>query len=384
MAFQENEETDQFDRLPDAILRVIFNKLRDARSLTRSMSVCKRFAEIIPENDTVSLTIPRRIALKRQPQPCNDLVATKSSCSGSRRESGGSPTDSKSVFKSLIHRIVTTPIRFILRGIFSSKSSRFGNDDGADCPFYSPNEVLKNFKEIQSLRIEIPTGEIGSGGRDSLLRWRAEFGSELQSCVIFGAKSLRRTSRNPNDGKGIDEQGQLQRNRSEDEVLIGDDELKLRIVWAISCLISASARHYLLQRVVSEHLMVRRVVIGDGSKQGMVRMEREQIEELRKNVDLEAEAERRPVPALNMKLWYVKELEVREGWVVEGATVLVIRPAEEGEKKKAKEERDCDLVSRVWNGGGEEEEEAEERVVGEAVREMMKKKRACTLEMNSF
>ncbi|KAE9462187.1 hypothetical protein C3L33_05907, partial [Rhododendron williamsianum] len=286
MGFQGDEEIDQFDRLPDAILRLVFNKLHDARSLTRSMSVCKRFAEIIPENDTVSLTIPRRIAVKRQQQPCNDLVATKSSCSGSRRESGGSPTDSKV---------------------------------------------------------------------DSLLRWRAEFGSELQSCVIFGAKSLRKTSQNPNDGEGVDEQRQLQQNRPEDEVLIGDDELKLRIVWAISCLISASARHYLLQRVVSEHLMVRRVVIGDGSKQGRVRMEREQIEELRKNVDLEAEAERRPVPALKMKLWYVKELAVREGWVVEGATVLVIRPAEEGEKKKAKEERDCDLVSRVWNGGGEEE-----------------------------
>lgn len=99
--------------------------------------------------------------------------------------------------KSLIGKTIATPIRFILCRIFTSKSTRL-DDDETDCSFYSPHEVLKNFKEIQSLRIEIPRGEIGLEGRDSLLRWRAEFRSELESCAIFGAKSLHKRSQNPN------------------------------------------------------------------------------------------------------------------------------------------------------------------------------------------
>lgn len=377
MAFAGIEETnDQFDRLPNEILHLIFNKLHDAHSLTRSMSVCKRFASIIPENNTVSLAVPRKISLKQQ--PCIDHpIATKSNCNRCGRQLGS--TASKSVSKSLIGKIIATPIRFILRRIFTSKSTRL--DDETDCTFYSPHQVLKNFKEIQSLRIEIPRGEIGLDGRDSLLRWRAEFGSELESCVLFGAKSLHKRSQNPNFDKKIDERRQQEGNRSDEEQFIGDDELKLRIVWAISCLISASARHSLLKKVVLEHLMLRRVAIGDGSNQGKVRMSREQIEELRRknvNLEVESETERTPLPALKMKMWYAEELELKEGWVVEGATVLVIRPVE---KEKEEKERDCDLVSRVWNGGDDEEENT---VFGEAVREMMKKKKSCTLEMNSF
>lgn len=350
-----NEEDDEFDRLPDAILRLIFNKLHDAESLSRCNLVCKRFASLIPQVDNVYLTVPRKSL-------CGSYdKISKSSCIDCSHRS-------KSLFKSLIRKLITTPFR-CLRRIISLKSSssfRF------DCSYHSPNEILKNFKEIQSLRIELPgyCGEIESiNDGDSLLRWKAEFGSHLESCVILGSKSFNT---------------QNHKQEEEEEADLTDDELKLRVVWTISCLIAASARHYLMQQVVSTHQMLQNVVVTDRSKQGRLNMKREHIEELRSKVNSSAELElspmleRTPLPALKMKLWYVPVIELpASGCVMRGATLLVIRPVD-GEKKA--EESDGDLVERVWNGEGGGEEE----VFSEAVREMMKKKKSYTLEMNSF
>ncbi|GMP91351.1 hypothetical protein CsSME_00042088 [Camellia sinensis var. sinensis] len=355
-----NEEDDEFDRLPDAILRLIFNKLHDAESLSRCNLVCKRFASLIPQVDNVYLTVPRKSLCGSYDQ------ISKSSCIDCSHRS-------KSLFKSLIRKLITTPFRCLRRIITlkSSSSSRF------DCSYHSPNEILKNFKEIQSLQIELPGygGEIESiNDGDSLLRWRAEFGSHLESCVILGSKSF-----------DTQNHKQQQEEEDEEEAELTDDELKLRVVWTISCLIAASARHYLMQQVVSTHQMLQNVVVTDRSKQGRLNMKREQIEELRSKVNSSAELElspmleRTPLPALKMKLWYVPVIELpASGCVMRGATLLVIRPVD-GEKKV--EESDGDLVERVWNGeggGGEEE------VFSEAVWEMMKKKKSYTLEMNSF
>ncbi|KAL6990613.1 hypothetical protein U1Q18_008730 [Sarracenia purpurea var. burkii] len=87
-----------------------------------------------------------------------------------------------------------------------------------------------------------------------------------------------------------------------------------------------------------------------------------------------------PVPALKMKLWHVPVLELPvSGCVMKGATLLVIRPVYVANVA----ERNGDLVGRVWDGE-EEVKEAETMMFGEAAREMMKNKKAYTLEMNSF
>lgn len=119
------------------------------------MSLCKRFASIIPQNNTVSVTVPLEISLKQQ--SCIDHpIATKSNYNHCDHQLAS--TDSKSVSKSLIGKTIATPIRFILCRIFTSKSTRL-DDDETD--------------------------------------W-AEFRSELESCAIFGAKSLHKRSQNPN------------------------------------------------------------------------------------------------------------------------------------------------------------------------------------------
>ncbi|BFG35744.1 hypothetical protein CerSpe_220180 [Prunus speciosa] len=46
--------------------------------------------------------------------------------------------------------------------------------------------------------------------------------------------------------------------------------LKLRVVWTISSLIAASARHYLLQPIISEHKMLDSLVLTDADGQGVL------------------------------------------------------------------------------------------------------------------
>ncbi|WMV48796.1 hypothetical protein MTR67_042181 [Solanum verrucosum] len=50
---------------------------------------------------------------------------------------------------------------------------------------HSPTQLLKNFDEIKLLRIELPSGELGID-EGALLKWRADFGSTLDNCVILG------------------------------------------------------------------------------------------------------------------------------------------------------------------------------------------------------
>ncbi|KAL6998839.1 hypothetical protein U1Q18_040953 [Sarracenia purpurea var. burkii] len=138
--------------------------------------------------------------------------------------------------------------------------------------------------------------------------------------------------------------------------------------------------------VVSDHPMLRSVVVSDGSKQGRLSMRTEQVEHLRSNLTSAAQLEsssspdRTPVPALKMTLWHVPVLELPvSGCVMKGATLLVIKPVYGANVA----ERDGDLVGRVWDGE-EEVKEAETMMFGEAAREMMKNKKTYTLEMNSF
>ncbi|KAK2994733.1 hypothetical protein RJ640_002539 [Escallonia rubra] len=355
------DQQDHFDRLPDAILLVIFNKLHDGQSLCRSKAVCKRFGSIIPQISTVSVAIPRR--------NINDgiLVKNKESKVSSDQDSkpaAGKPQ--KKLLKRVVNSVVLRPLQLLARFVLrkSSVSSSCSCDD--EFSLHSPNEILKGFDEIRSLSMELPGhgSDIGSSDGGVLLKWNAKFGSELKSCVILGATSCEKS-----DNSGED---------AAPDSNFSDEDLKLRVVWTISCLIAASSRHHLLQKLVPEHRLLENAAITDAGKQGRIRMAKEEIEELRSSTEAneEAAAERSRVPALRMKMWHVPELELQgSGRVMKGATLVVIRPV--GEKKRA--EKDGELVMGAFGDGGEEE-----KVLGEAVRKMMKKKKTCTLEMNSF
>lgn len=366
------DDIDHFDSLPDSILLLIFNQIADVKVLGRCCLVSKRFHFLVPQVDNILVRVD---------------------CVISDDDSSGGSSSSSSVSKS--HTPFSSLFRFVFGGIvkplqsltqflqfkrsvngtgFTASSSSLsvnGEDydelDQGGVTHHSPTQVLKNFNEIKTLRIELPSGELGVDD-GVLLKWRADFGSTLDNCVILGASSVM-----PN--KGLDGNGVNLSNDDDNgsipESFYTNGGLKLRVVWTISSLIAASARHYLLQPIISEHKTLDSLVLTDGDGQGVLCMNRDQLEELRvKPLSASSASKRTLVPALNMRLWYAPHLELPDGTVLKGATLVAIRPSEQSVVKK--EVADGSWVSSAF-----------EEPYGTAAKMLIKRRTYC-LEMNSF
>ncbi|XP_075511827.1 F-box protein At5g46170-like [Primulina tabacum] len=347
-------DDDLFDRLPDEIVLSIFNKLQDAKSLCLSMSVCKRFNSIVPKVDEVFLSIPWKRG-REGGKECEEI-------------------SSKNLFRNFVGRALMRfkPIRFISR--MMRFRSRNGDNSCDYCSHYVPNGVLKPFDELRALHLRLPchgfqklgsrNGESG-GNSTTFLKWKAEFGSQLQSCVIVGAKSWSEKCENHVVNSVEAEQ---------ESRVMTEAELKLRIVWTLSCLIAASARHYLIQETVKDRKMVENVVVSDESEQGMICMSKEQIEEMKGKGKGGILTDCR---SLRMKIWYAEKMKLPGcGKVMEGATLVVIRPDSCGEGKWRRS--NADLVAAAFGGEGEE------KLVREFARKLVVIKKCLTLEMNAF
>ncbi|XP_073143927.1 F-box protein At5g46170-like [Henckelia pumila] len=352
-------DDDLFDRLPDEIVLSIFNKLHDAKYLCLSMSVCKRFHSIVPKVDQVFLSIPWKRG-REVGKECEEV-------------------SSKNSFKNVVVRALMRfkPVRFISR--MMRLRSRNGDNSCDDCSHYVPNDVLKPFDELRALHLRLPCHgfqKLGSRNGDSggnsttFLKWKAEFGSQLQSCVIVGAKSWsEKCANNHEDDSGEAEQ---------ESRVMTEAELKLRIVWTLSCLIAASARHYLIQETVKDRTMVENVVVSDESEQGMLCMNKEQIEEMKDSKGKGKGGILTDCRSLRMKIWYAEKMELPGcGKVMEGATLVVIRP-DSGGDGKWRGRSNADLVAAAFGGDGDE------KVVGEFARKLVLIKKCLTLEMNAF
>ena len=210
-------------------------------------------------------------------------------------------------------KILVRPLQFLQQIVLQKSSVTLDLNEDSVHQFAG---VLKHFSEINCLHIQLPChggGLRSSNSDDSLLKWKAEFGRELESCVLLGATSFQRSD----TISSIHEEEYYKS--------LTADELKLRVMWMISSLFAASARHCLLKQFVdnNDHKMLRSVVIADASKQGRLWMRQELLEELRTCVN--SSMERTRVPALRVKLWSVSVLELPEsGRVMQGATLVII------------------------------------------------------------
>ncbi|KAG5222087.1 F-box protein [Salix suchowensis] len=236
---------DGFDRLPDSLILIVFNSISDIKALIRCRSVSKT----------------------RTP--------TRSSLSSNR-------SSNPSTISSIPHQT------------HSSKPNQ-----------NSPARILSQFHRIRDLQIELPAGDLKLE-KGAAIKWRAEFGKSLKSCVILG--------------------------------------LKTRVVWTISALIAASARHYLLNDVVKEHREMERLVLVDREGEGTVAMEKKVGGGWRRTV----------VPCVRMRMRHEQRVQLKNGVWIEDVTLVVVRP--------------CAF------GGG---------IDGEAVQVLLKNK-SYLLEMNSF
>ncbi|XP_010517545.1 PREDICTED: F-box protein At4g18380 [Camelina sativa] len=375
---EPEQQIDHFDHLPDSILLLIFNNIGDVKSLGRCCVVSKRFHSLIPQVENVVVRV--------------DCVISDDDSSSLVSDKPRSVASVAATPFSAIFRLVIKPLQalgqFLKRSGSSSSSSASsassssssassllisGGSDGeieqGGVTHHSPTQVLKNFDELRFLRIELPSGELGIDD-GVLLKWRAEFGSTLENCVILGASSVipatnsvdLGTSNNNNAAVVVEDNGSIP------ESFYTNGGLKLRVVWTISSLIAASARHYLLQPIIAEHKTLDSLVLTDVDGQGVLCMNRDQLEELRvKPLSASSASKRTLVPALNMRLWYAPTLELPDGTVLKGATLVAIRPSES--KKEA-----CDVS---WVSSAFDEP------YGVAAKMLVKRRTYC-LEMNSF
>ncbi|KAL9262231.1 F-box protein-like protein [Drosera capensis] len=121
--------------------------------------------------------------------------------------------------------------------------------------------------------------------------------------------------------------------------------LKLRVVWTISSLIAAAGRHYLLQPIIAEHENLDKVELTDADGQGVLCMNRDQLDELRvKPLSASSASKRTQVPALNLRLWYEPQLELPGGVVLKGATLVAIRPSEQSGVVAKREASDLEWI----------------------------------------
>eukprot|EP00250_Pteridium_aquilinum_P000072 c10091_g1_i1 orf=459-1523(+) len=349
---------DPFDRLPDSLLLCIFNKLHDIKALGRCSAVSKRFNFLVLQVED---------------------VVVKVDCVISTEESNLS-LKGKSILTHLFKVLVGSLVKPLhaLQQLLTCKKSIL-----PEVAHHSPGEVLKNFQGVRHLRIELPSGELGIND-GILLKWRAEFGSTLESCVILAASSLvnadldgahkgKRNESRSLDGASRSVNGEnsltmQDGNGSIPESFFTNGGLKLRVVWTISSLIAASARHYLLQQIILDHPTLESLTLADADGQGTLCMSKQQLVDFRdKPIAASASSNRTQVPALNIKLWYAPSLDLPGGAAMEGATLVAIRPSDHLAKK--------DTETILMNAFEEPFNDA----AGSLVR-----RRTYLLEMNSF
>ncbi|KAL6841522.1 hypothetical protein ACP4OV_028665 [Aristida adscensionis] len=374
---------DHFDRLPDALLLVVFNRIGDVKALGRCSLVSRRFHALVPLVDSVLVRVD--CVIPDEP----------SSASASSPSSASSPTASvraRGVF-SQIARIVlggiVKPIQALGQILSPANPARGGGASSPSSPssappppgdvsHHSPSEVLRAFKELRRLRIELPAGELGIDD-GVMLKWKADFGSTLGSCVILGASSASPSSAAPPPA-GPGGAGAAPAAEPEDdsgnipESFYTNGGLKLRVLWTISSLIAASSRHYLLQPIIADHATLESLDLTDADGQGVLTMDKAQLQELRVTpVSASADSHRTLMPALSMWLWYAPCIELPGGLVLNGATLVAIKPSEEA----ARDTVDNGAAGSAWVS------DAFEEPYRTAVRKLLKR-RTYSLEMNSF
>ncbi|OEL17271.1 F-box protein [Dichanthelium oligosanthes] len=390
-------EEDQFDRLHDAVLLDVLNRIGDVKALGRCALVSRRFHALVPLVGSVFVRVDCVIP--------DDPPHSGSSAPGSPQQqhqapaaTGGRGRGALSHFARVLLGGISRPIH-ALGQILSPAAAAVSRRSlpqpasppapAADVSHHSPSEVLRSFKELRRLHIELPTGELGIDD-GVLLKWKADFGSTLGSCVILGASSVSSkppspstqptqpetaaadsTAASPDSNRETEELGSLP------ESLYTNGGLKLRVVWTISSLIAASARHYLLQPIISNHATLESLNLTDADGQGVLTMDKRQLQELRvRPVSASASSHRTLMPALSMQLHYAPLIELPGGKLLKGATLVAIKPSEDA-LREGQGVGAAGSVGTCWIS------EAFEEPYRTAAKVLLKRRPYC-LEMNSF
>ncbi|KAL0699852.1 hypothetical protein Bca4012_055974 [Brassica carinata] len=325
---------DVFDGLPDAIVVDILNKVGDVKSLHRCSTLSKRFNSLVPQSESLFLRL-------------NQLATTDTE---SRPDSPVSK-----IFQTLVK-----PFQGFLLSLFSkpAKPTRYTNLSPV-----VPSKILSRFDRIKNLEVELPGADV-SLEKGAAVKWKAEFGKTLKTCVVVAFRSASTVSSSPSSLDG----------ESDAEFVSG---LKTRVVWTIGALMAASTRHFLMSEVVKEHKEMESLVMHDVGGEGTVVMGSEGLGEFRKREEARVEeAEERVmknrrsvVPNVRMSMRHAPSLKLKSGITLESATLVIVRPSEDYSNVG-----DDELATEAFAGNC---------MYGEAVVALLKRKKN-TLEINSF
>ncbi|XP_010535602.1 PREDICTED: F-box protein At1g78100 [Tarenaya hassleriana] len=322
---------DLFDRLPDTLVLDILNRVGDVKTLIRCRSVSKRLNSLVPQSESLLL----RLDHESDTEFDSPVVGFF-----------------RSLFKSLHDLLPLFP-----RPVHPTR------------PPKNPAQILSGFDRIQNLEVEFPGGDINLE-KGAAVKWKAEFGKTLRSCVIVAFRSVTVSKECSGEREGTAE--------SDVEFVSG---LKTRVVWTVSALMAASARHLRMKEVAKEHKEMERVVLRDREGEGTVVMDTEGLREYASEAAErdgedggervgEVERGRTVVPSVRMSMRHAPSLRLKSGICLEGATLVVVRPSGAT--------GDDDLAAEAFAGdmGGD-------CMYGEAVAALLKRRRN-VLEMNSF
>ncbi|KMZ62589.1 hypothetical protein ZOSMA_450G00010 [Zostera marina] len=317
-----------FNVLPREIFIEILNSVADVRSLARCRCVNRRFASLIPQTETLLLKVDAVIPSQNDGDSFHLQIFP------------------------LLHRLV-----YSLLSMFFHPPPLWNPhmDDHSTPPFV----LLRGFDRIRRLTIELPTGDPRLADKGSVLRWRAELGKNLRSCVILASRRMWSGGESAEIG--------------EEEAVAVEEGLKERVIWTIGALIAASSRHHMVKELVKGGIGegMEEVEVRDRDGEGVVIIETDGIQEWRDEVDVAVEEEdlgivkgRTKLPAMRMRMRHCKRLDLGGGIAMEGA-VLVIAKAVDDEDEEV-------LVRKAFHG-----------VFKCAAKELMKKP-SYVLDMNSF
>lgn len=185
--------------------------------------------------------------------------------------------------------------------------------------------------------------------------------------MIFGFRCVTESNLSSEEEEEEEEEGE------ETEFAGG---LKDRVVWTISALIAASARHFLLKEVVREHKEMEKLVLSDKEEEGTLVMDRDGLKECREEEEEHVsdgceQNNRTMVPNVRMRMRHQARVQLKSGGWVEGATLVVVRPS--GGKDDGDVDDDAELALGAFGYG----------LYGQAVHALLKT-RSYMLEMNSF
>ncbi|XP_015966358.1 F-box protein AUF2-like [Arachis duranensis] len=318
-----------FELLPDDVILIIFNKVKDAKTLVRCFSVNKHLASLIPQTDVVSLS----------------LIAPRSSNSHSLDRNHNNKGNFVKHVKSGVNYLATKLLQNCYVPTAAPTTSNkqevpFSSDD-------TPCRRLRLFSHISYLRVEIHSDITDAGitrSSDEIFKWKARFSGRLKSWTLLCcSKKLRYFV---GGGDWCLKSGALTQFKEREQRM----NLSFR---------DAYARYRLAREMATQFATLKKVKVTDAKREGILSMTEDDIGDMRDSWREEEEGEE---AVYLLQMWYVPLLELPMAKCMwKDAMFIVIRP--------------MDINSRLVDFGFDSDTR-EQRMFTEGIREIMKSPKA--------